>query len=1003
MFGRLGTRFDRIEAPSGSWAKGWFSLWKTSLWESGYLKPGWFPVHKPKWASLSEGRHNDRKLRRSFDLFSLALFLLSCIVLGGWAFTTYHEVRREVRLQLKSALDAAAVPVGLFFAGHESVLREIEWGSLVNKRSSEPLPSETLTQILGHWRQAAILGEKGQVEQQWAAIPLPGDAELQAILTEAMEERHTVLSSPYNIDGTWFATITRRTRYGDGMKFVAASFPVRSLLEWWSSLVLPTGAELTLLTEDGQLWIQRPSPGISDEIPLDIGELFEVVTTAEGASGSRVFTNGGDGRKPAVLIWRKLDHFGQVLLATVSSDDISKIWLRRFLTSWIFAAAACMVLQLATFLVGRSVVREARHREAMLLAVSDSEERLRDIANAASDWFWEMGPDLRYIYVSDRVRDAAGMDPSSFVGRRIFQVLDPAIDPAAAQTHHDDLERHAGFRDFTYRICLPDGHHRWIKLSGKPRIDADGRFLGYRGTGTDITVERMVAEHAAAAQARLTRAIESSSDGVTLFDANERLILCNKRYRELFFPGMEKLVQPGASFTDIAMLHARGGRNLEAGKNPKAWVALQARLRAKKEGHEIRLDGGRWIWAEHFRTPEGDTISLYSDITPFKRREKDLMLLAAENTRLAAAVSATEAGVIISDPRRPGDPTIFVNPAFTRLTGYEPADVLGRNCWFLQGPDTDPATLAALEQGLKTHSPVRVDIMNYRKNGSRFWSRLVVNPVFDDNGALLYHVGVHTDISEQKRAEQELMETKEHAEVANRAKSDFLAVMSHELRTPLNAVIGFSEFLSMEMLGPLGNERYKGYADDIKSSGLHLLDLINDILDLSKAEADKIELHEEPLDLAATAGHCLAMVRRRAELAEVTLINALPSGLPPLFADERRLKQILINLLSNAVKFTPSGGTIRVVAEDSGGKIRIAVEDSGIGIAAEDIPKVLQPFGQVDSTVSREHEGTGLGLPLSKRLAELHGADFRIESELGRGTSVSMVFPAARILRRKAA
>lgn len=957
----------------------------------------------PKWASINDGKNSDRDLRRNFNVFSLILFVLSCSLLGGWAFTTYHEVRREVRHQLKSALDDAAVPVGLFFADHEAVLREIEWGSLVNEQSSKPLASESLTQILGHWRQAAMLEPDGQVSDQWAAIPLPGESELQSLFAEAMEDRRTVLSSPFNIDGTWFATLVRQARYGDSSKFVAASFPIRSLLEWWSGLVLPAGTKLTLMTDSGRVWVERPQPELTDEHTLDVEMLYGLVGDAERTSGSKVFKDDEGGLKPEVLAWRALDHFGQILLATLSDDDISVIWLQRFLTSWIFAAAACLALQLATFLIGRSVVREARHREAMLQAVSDSEERLRDIANAASDWFWEMGESLSFTYVSDRVRDATGMDPSSFIGHRVFEVLDPRVDPAAAQTHQDDLARYASFRDFTYRIDLTDGHVRWIKLSGKPRFDVNGVFLGYRGTGTDITVERMVAERAAAAQARLTRAIESSSDGVTLFDSNERLILCNRRFRELFFPGMEKLVQPGASFTDIAMLHAKAGRNLEAAKHPRSWVGKQVRLRAKNEAHEIRLDGDRWIRAEHFRTPEGDTISLYSDITPFKRREKELMLLAAENTRLAAAVNGTEAGVIISDPRQPGDPTIFVNPAFTCLTGYEPGDVLGKNCWFLQGPETDPGTLETLENGLKSHNPVRVDIMNYRKDSSVFWSRLVVNPVFDDEGEVLYHVGVHTDISEQKRVESELVETKESAEVANRAKSDFLAVMSHELRTPLNAVIGFSEFLTMEMLGPLGNPRYKSYADDIKSSGLHLLDLINDILDLSKAEADKIELHEEPLDLAATAEHCLAMVRSRAEHAKITLINELPARLPSLLADERRVKQILLNLLSNAVKFTAAEGSIRVFAENTRGKIRLVVEDTGIGIAAADIPRILEPFGQVDSTVSREHEGTGLGLPLSKRLAELHGAAFEIKSVQGKGTSVSVVFPAQRILRKKAA
>jgi len=235
-------------------------------------------------------------------------------------------------------------------------------------------------------------------------------------------------------------------------------------------------------------------------------------------------------------------------------------------------------------------------------------------------------------------------------------------------------------------------------------------------------------------------------------------------------------------------------------------------------------------------------------------------------------------------------------------------------------------------------------------------------------------------------------EEKIRAEEANRSKSEFLANMSHELRTPLNAINGFSEIMLREMFGPLGDERYTGYTKDILSSGQHLLELINDILDMSKIEAGKMTLQTEPTDAAELVEQCLRIVRGRAEEKHLQL-HADVSDLPEIELDPRAFKQVMINLVSNAVKFTPEGGHVTIRGFLSGTAVAFQVTDTGIGIAAEDLPRLGRPFEQIESQHSKSYQGSGLGLALSKSLIELHGGSLAIDSKLGEGTTVSLVLP----------
>ncbi len=358
---------------------------------------------------------------------------------------------------------------------------------------------------------------------------------------------------------------------------------------------------------------------------------------------------------------------------------------------------------------------------------------------------------------------------------------------------------------------------------------------------------------------------------------------------------------------------------------------------------------------------------------------------------LGAAVLAMPTGIVICDPNLPDCPIIYANPAFYRITGYSEEEVIGHNCRFLQGPGTNPRHIKAIREAIENGKAIDVEIVNHRKDGSRFVNELHLSPVLGEDGEVRYIFGIQHDVSAREQFARDAERARRAAERANAEKSDFLAFMSHEIRTPMNGVMGT---ISLLLDTTLDAEQH-AYAETARRCGELLLATVNEMLDLSRIEAGHLAIEEEAFDLAAPVAEVLDLLAPAVAEKGIRLSASIDPLLPArVIGDARRLRQVLLNLADNAVKFTAAGGVgIRVERAEANGMVRFAVADTGIGMPPEVQARLFGRFAQGGPETARRYGGSGLGLMICKRLVGLMGGRIVLASTPGKGSTFSFEIP----------
>ena len=387
-----------------------------------------------------------------------------------------------------------------------------------------------------------------------------------------------------------------------------------------------------------------------------------------------------------------------------------------------------------------------------------------------------------------------------------------------------------------------------------------------------------------------------------------------------------------------------------------------------------------------------DVIAQPVAVTPSSlQRERDDAI-----SLLTSVFDVSEVGIIVTDQNQR---IVRVNDSFVRIYGWNRNELVGHPFVELVSPDEREQAKKSHDEFTKSGIRSSGEMKMMRKDGG-IANVLFTTAALELSNGRRFQVTTIRDITLRKQMEMTLRVAKEQADAANHAKSSFLANMSHELRTPLNAIIGFSELMQNETFGPLGQPKYIEYLGDIHLSARHLLEIINEVLDMSKIEAGRVELDEDIFDVGQLMQAVARMMDSRAFSGGIKIVQDIQSDLPPLFADPRLMRQVLINLAGNAVKFSNTGGTIHMRANmQPDGCMRIVVADEGVGIPKDRIHEALEPFGQVHQPVETKGlQGTGLGLPLAKAMVEMHGGTLGLVSDLGQGTIVTIDMPAVRVV-----
>ncbi|MGV8995327.1 MAG: PAS domain-containing sensor histidine kinase [Parvibaculaceae bacterium] len=616
------------------------------------------------------------------------------------------------------------------------------------------------------------------------------------------------------------------------------------------------------------------------------------------------------------------------------------------------------------------------------LPVADAAGFYRALIEKAGDIITLVDRDCIITYLSPAISEVLGHDPQAFVGQSVV-----------VGVHADDRERMAAHfaqcaatTDWVsmerYRLPHVDGSWRWMETRAK-------NLLNDANVGAILCISRDVTE-ARQLEHQLHEAERLAGFGHWRWAKGAPSPTWSNGVAKILDRELSTMPRGGDWYVDLVHPDDRNAllsQFLDAFETRETLLCTSRFLGGDGSYRHIKT----YAYAEPDARGEiGALVGLAEDVT-----QEVMAREALERSEAKYRLIAEEASDIIHHIS-PSARILYVSPSVEGVLGYAP-ETVDHFSKFAEcvHPDDAKRLRKGFEVFMREEMMLRMDYRFKHKDGHYLWLETTMRAVRETDGALKEIISMTRDMSERKKHELQLMEARERAEAANRTKSRFLANMSHELRTPLNAIIGFSDILKLEMFGKLGNPRYVEYAQLINQSGGLLLDLISDILDMSKIEAGKYELHREAIDVTDIVTQATKLVAGRADASGLCLNVEVADDAKsiPLFADSRALTQILLNLLSNAVKFTPTGGRVTVKVASVAGGVRFVVSDTGRGIAKEHIPRLAHAFEQVSNDAELSKQGTGLGLALVRSLAELHGGHILIESELNKGTSVSVDIP----------
>ena len=648
------------------------------------------------------------------------------------------------------------------------------------------------------------------------------------------------------------------------------------------------------------------------------------------------------------------------------------------------------------------------------------EERYRDLIKLTSDAIWELDVQGRYTYVTANVSGFLGRTVDEMLGVNAFEFLAPEDREPMRAMFKEYWLKQEPFRELECLVLNKNGRKRVMEVNGVPMFDEAGGLAGYRGTCRDVTERHLTLDALRKAHRELLERIESNgqkegepekTDLPAPESAEERLTEIFKNAQQWYWETdvNHQITMISGGWSAFATVEEDWfiGQRLEEvvhrnfSPDIRDQIAVKMQRQKPVEGlifrekdrsgamRSVRLTASpRFSLNGEFTGHTGWCVDVTEEIKA--RDDAD-----HQRKRLLEAVDQIEEGLLLIDANKR---VIAFNksyanhlPAVSKMLkpGVRYEDVIRA----ILSAKTIKEALGREEEWLAE----RLAAQNAKRklppislvDGT--WAQLTEYPLKNGETLLL-----RRDITQTKIHEEALRRAKERAELANRSKSEFLANMSHELRTPLNAVIGFSDVMAREMFGPLDNETYLDYAKSIRDSGSHLLELISDILDVSRIEAGVMELEESEVNLRDLVQRCLSLFEKKASEKNVWISAKMDEGDLGLLGDPRRLRQVLINILSNAVKFTPGGGEVTVRVYVDRGRIALTIADTGIGIPQKDFERVFETFVQLQSFDTKENEGTGLGLPLTKSLVELHGGTIELSSTEGEGTTVTVLFPRER-------